>query len=72
MTAAYRPSRVPMPEERPKYDTPQEKEAADKRAQRARQRERRIQAGLVDYRIRDGVKHPLDCICYDCLYPKIE
>lgn len=69
MTAAYRPGRVPMPEERPVYATKAEKEAADKRAQRARQRERRIAAGLVNYRVRDGVKHPLDCCCYDCLYP---
>ena len=69
MTAAFRPGRVPMPEERPRYDTPREKETADRRAQRYRAQERRIAAGQQSYRVRDGLKHPLDCCCYDCLYP---
>lgn len=56
-------------DERPTYATEAEKEAADKRAQRYRRRERDIAAGKCDYRVRDGVKHPLDCVCYDCLYP---
>lgn len=73
MTAGHRPFRaLTTGTERPTYATEAEKAAADKRAQRARQRERRIAAGLVKYRIRNGVKHPLDCVCYDCLYPAKE
>jgi len=46
-----------------------EKCRTDKNKQRARQRERAIAAGTVNYRVRDGLKHPLDCPCYDCLFP---
>lgn len=58
-----------LPEENPAGES---NSCLKKRRQRARARERAIAAGKAKFRVQGGIRHPLDCPCYDCLYgPKV-